>query len=322
MVSTIDNSPSVSGASTLSRQSSRVQNGVQVCQLTVPTKKGTCLLNGSALKTAVLLDNQSTTHVFAKKDYLQSIHQVDQQMNLSTNGGVLQLNQQGKTQNFGSVWYDSRAITNVLSFSVVREQVGPENIGYDPVEDIYWVHANNKRFEFRRSEEGLYYWIPDGACDGSKQHSFLELQEENQKLCTHRDYQQALKARKLLHAAGHPDPNDLIRLVNANQIANCPVTAQDFHTAKRVLGPDISSLKGKATRRKPTPSVTEQVEVPPDLYPDEKVALCLDIMSVNKIPFLSTISKKIHYRTCLRLKAGKKADSFSAGLDNVLRVHN
>ena len=321
VVSAIGNTPSVSGASTLSRQSARA--GVQVCQVTVPMKMGTCMLNGKALKTAVLLDNQSTTHVFAKKEYLHSIEQMDQQMDLSANGGVLKLNHMGQTQNFGSVWYDSRAIANVLSFSLVREQVGPQNIGYDPVEDKCWVEVNDQRFEFRRSEEGLYHhWLPDGAADGSRQHSFLELEEENRKLCTHREHQQALKARKLLHAAGHPHPDDLIRPINANQIANCPVTVQDFKTAKRILGPDISSLKGKATRRKPIPAVTEQVEVPTDLHPDETVALCMDVLFVNKTPFLSTISKKIHCQTCLALKAGKKADSFNAGLDNALRVHN
>ena len=89
------------------------------------------------------------------------------------------------------------------------------------------------------------------------------------------------------------------------------------------MGPDVSTLKGKTTRRKPVPVVQEIVELPEELTPTDDVELCIDIMKVNKIPFLVTVSKRLLYRTCKRIKPmGNKKDSFNAALDEVFRVYN
>ena len=76
-------------------------------------------------------------------------------------------------------------------------------------------------FEFKRSKEGLYYYLPKSSREDSK--SFLEVQEETKHLHTPREFKQALRARKLIHAAGHPNPADLVKMVQSNQIINCLV---------------------------------------------------------------------------------------------------
>ena len=109
----------------------------------------------------------------------------------------------------------------------------------------------------------------------------------------------------------------------SNQIVNCLVKPQDFKVAQRIVGPDVSTLKGKTTRRKPVPMVQEMVELPEELPPTDDLELCIDIMKVNKIPFLITVSKRLLYRTCKRIKPiGNKKDSFNAALDEVFRVYN
>ena len=114
-------------------------------------------------------------------------------------------------------------------------------------------------------------------------------------------------------------------LLVTQQIANCPITSKDLDVAEYVFGPDISTLKGKSTRRKTRfPKVEEIVSVPKELYEVQKeVELCMDFMYVNRIPFLVTISKRLMYRTCERVfKKGTKSESFNATLDNVLRIYN
>ena len=291
-------------------------NGATVCQLAYDAIN---LLNGEALKDAVLLDNQSTVHIFKNANYLKNIRLADHPLALSTNGGVLDITQLGDTNYFGTVWYDPRAITNVLSFHQLRKLVGPSKIGYDVAKDSYWVHMDNKQYDFQVSPEGLYYYLPKQK----NAVSFLELQDETRKLYTPREYKQAIKARKLLHAAGHPNPKDLVKMIQANQIAHCPVRKRDFDVAAHVLGPDISSLKGKSTRKKPIPVVQELVDLPKELDLYKDVELCVDIVYVNKIPFLTTISRKLQYRTCNHIKQqGTKSDSFLAALDDVLRIYN
>ena len=240
---------------------------------------------------------------------------------LATNSGMLVMDHTTETKHFGGTWFDSRAITNVLSYALVRKQVGPNNIGYDAKKDLFWVKVGKHHFEFKRSKEGLYYYLPKSSQEDSK--SFLEVQEETKRLYTPREFKQALKARKLIHTAGHPNPADLVKMVQSNQIINCLVKPRDFKVAQRIMGPDVSTLKGKTTRHKPVPMVQEMVELPEELTPTDDVELCIDIMKVNKISFLVTVSKRLLYRTCKQIKPiGNKKDSFNAALDEVFRVYN
>jgi hypothetical protein len=51
-----------------------------------------------------------------------------------------------------------------------------------------------------------------------------------------------------------------------NIIKNCPVTVEDVNIADQIFGPDMSSLKGKSTRRKPKPPVRQDlIEIPKEL---------------------------------------------------------
>jgi hypothetical protein len=53
-------------------------------------------------------------------------------------------------------------------------------------------------------------------------------------------------------ANGHnPSTKDFLRIVARNQLPNCPITRDDILAAEDIFGPDIGSLKGKTTRRKP-----------------------------------------------------------------------
>ena len=87
-----------------------------------------------------------------------------------------------ETMYFGGTWFDNRALTNVLSYALVRKQVGPSNIGYDAKMDLFWVKVGQHRLEFKQSKEGLYYYLPKSSREESK--SFLEVQEETKHLYT------------------------------------------------------------------------------------------------------------------------------------------
>ncbi len=48
-----------------------------------------------------------------------------------------------------------------------------------------------------------------------------------------------------------PSINDMKAIIRMNTIKNNPFTTEDIDIAKKIFGPDISSLKGKTTRHKP-----------------------------------------------------------------------
>ena len=53
-----------------------------------------------------------------------------------------------------------------------------------------------------------------------------------------------------------------------NAIANLPVKVADLDLAAKLFDPDVGTLKGKTTRKAPLPMVTDQIEMPPELYED------------------------------------------------------
>jgi hypothetical protein len=142
-------------------------------------------------------------------------------------------------------------------------------------------------------DSSYIYKLPDKSEPGTNiEAQFINTLEENKKFYTQHQFEQAKRARELFHSLGTPLINDMKALIRMNTIKNNPVTTEDVDIAKKIFGPDISSLKGKTTRRKPVPVIEDYIKIPRELIAAQhSVTLCLDSMKVNGIPFLTTISK-------------------------------
>ena len=89
-----------------------------------------------------------------------------------------------------------------------------------------------------------------------------------------------------------------VDLLKRNVIANCPVTPTDVEAAEHIFGPDIGSLKGKATRRNPPIVESPVAPIPTNILKQyRKVTLCVDIMYVNRVAMLVSISRNIKFGT-------------------------
>jgi hypothetical protein len=115
--------------------------------------------------------------------------------------------------------------------------------------------------------------------------------------------------------------NDLKAIIQMNLIKNNPVTSEYIEIAKKIFGPDIPSLKGKTTGRKPVPVVKDYIDIPKELVSAKcSIMLCIDIMKVNGVPFLTTILKNIHYHTAQYVK-GQMYDIYRTCLSQVFRIY-
>jgi hypothetical protein len=111
-----------------------------------------------------------------------------------------------------------------------------------------------------------------------------------------------------------------LELANKGRIINCDVTQQDILNAEHIFRPDNGSLKGK-TVRKASDQVQsgDLVPIPATIMAHYRnVVLCVDVVKVNKMPFLVTISRAIKFGTVVWLK-NAKADTI---LKQITDVHN
>ena len=204
------------------------------------------------------------------------------------------------------------------------------------------VHLPNRVIRFPRNERKIYAHkpapkaLPPSGCkppitrnpqdeddDPPTPTMFAQTVEENKLFYTPREVDRAKQAQDLLAALrGSPSVADLKAAVAMNAIANLPVTTKDINLAEKIFGKDIGTLKGKSTRTKPPPVVSDAIEIPPELCDARDTwELAMDIMFVNNVPYMTSITKALHYRTATPMPGVKDPQIFDA-IDRVFRLYN
>jgi hypothetical protein len=91
--------------------------------------------------------------------------------------------------------------------------------------------------------------------------------------------------------------------VKNNLVPNFPITSRNILAANDIFGPDIGSLKGKTTRAAPSKVRPGMADIPAEIISDYRDAtVCADVMFINKILFLVTISRSIKFGTAEMLR--------------------
>ena len=107
-------------------------------------------------------------------------------------------------------------------------------------------------------------------------------------------------AKQSLHTLAYPSVVDLKTIIKMNAIQDNPVTKSNIKLMEHLNGPDIPTAKGKTTRQCPHKLVSNVVSIPHELHDTQhNVCLYIDIMYINGMPFLTTISKNIKYCTAM-----------------------
>ena len=145
--------------------------------------------------------------------------------------------------------------------------------------------------------------------------------QENEEGYSQRQIQDAKKARDLYAKVGYPSARDFKTIISKNLILNCLVTKSDVVRADKIYGWDIHALKGKTTRTKPKPVVINYLVMPKNILENnKKITLSIEIMFVNKIPFVTTISRHIKFKTVEAIQKRTKLQ-LSESIKNVIAIY-
>ena len=271
----------------------------------------------------ILLDNQSTVDIFTNRRLLKNIRRAKKNMFIHCTAGVAKTNLVGDLPGYGTVWYHPNGIANILSLSRVKDKY---RVTFDSdINNQFIVHRHDGTQRiFQQSSRGLYFLdtsLTPQPINGTSDTVLVTTVADNASNFSNADYSQALLARKLQKIIGRPTTRSFIHFIENNLLPNCPVTRRDVLMAEQIFGPDVGSLKGKTVRRQPPRVKVTEVALPRTIKQHyQEVTIGCDIMFVNKIPFLMSISRHIRFGTAQHIKNHQGTTIFN-GLRAIHQVY-
>ena len=143
-----------------------------------------------------------------------------------TNGGLLEMNQQGHLDNYGNVQYYLRSIRNILSLRNVNKN---NSIIYNSRNVDKFIVINRRpgghNIIFTAKKYGLYY----NNMRNTQGVSMLINVEENRKYYTQRQYQRAKIAIELYQTVGNPSIKYYKRIIKTNTIQFSSHNGRHWH---------------------------------------------------------------------------------------------
>ena len=285
------------------------------------------------MKNMIMLDSGTTISLFCNEDLVTDVRESSELLNLTTNAGSKVINKEATVRGFGTVRFDENSIANIFGLQDLTDRY---RVTLDSAkENAFLVETKDGIIKFKADGQGLYLYQPSKKyikeVEDAKKESdseektgvnHLQTVRENRRGFNQREYERAVQARKLMHTVGAPTTSNLKSMLRQNVIMNCPVTTKDVDNAEKIFGKDVSSLKGKSMQPTPTTVIDDYVDIPREIMENNaNLELCMDIMFINELPFLTTIDRQIKFRSLVPMESRMSTESFKR-IDMVLRHYN
>jgi hypothetical protein len=206
-------------------------------------------------------------------------------------------------------------VANIMSLFVVKKHY---RVCYDSEQQdaLLVTKPTGRTIVFKPTSKGLY-----ALADQATRWVHVNTVAERQSDYTTREYRDAVLARKIQNIIMFPGMRAYTKIADSQLIANCPIGRGDIAAAERIFGPNLGALKGKTTKQTSVPVTSWISGVPPSILERyQNVILAVDIMFVNKIPFLITTSRGLHFGTVENLP-NRQVPTVVGGLTCVLQVY-
>jgi hypothetical protein len=206
-------------------------------------------------------------------------------------------------------------VANIMSFFIVKQYY---RVQYDSrKQDVLIVtKPDGSTMCFFPMAKGLY--ALDNHLSGWAHVSTVA---DRKSEYTKREYRDAVLARKIQNIIMFPGVQAYTKIADSKLLPNCPIGRHAIMAAERIFGPNLGALKGKTVKRASVPVAGRTNGVPPSLlerYQD--TVLAVDIMFVNKIPFLITVSRGLHAGTVEPI-ANRQVTTVGTALTRVIQLY-
>ena len=292
----------------------------------------------------VLLDSQSTCDVVVNGIFVTNIRKSKMTLVLRTQAGECRIDMVADLPGVGTVWYYPAGVANILSQHRMVVNSGWD-VEYSSklyrttlnVADLKFNCTTNEgvKVSFSSTPDGLHVMdCTEYFGVGRRGHVFgssiidnktnngvsmchnitgvpnvkdaIDTIKKSKENFSRKDQLRANRVRRFQHVAAHPSDDTIIYSAMTNNIKNSPITKRDVKMACDMLGKSRYGIQGKTVRGQPSQVIAESMPLPTtilDYYKD--VELSIDVMHVNKIPFLVSISEHVHYGTVSALDSMK-----------------
>ena len=255
----------------------------------------------------LVLDSGATVHLISNPDMMQNLHNKEKSTTIhcggkswrQTKAGELCDDLKGLPLPQGEVLLAKDGIANLLSLA---EMTKLYRICFDSaVENAFYVFKDDGSYiKFERRKNGLYMLDVD---DGSDPINLLTVQDQMEKF-SEIDVKKATLLRYIQECLCLPADVDLANGLDSGVIQECGVDRRHVKIANEIYGPNKHALEGKTVQK--TNSMVRDssyIEASPSILAHYKeVTLGVDVLFINKVPYLFTISRHIKFIQCLCIR--------------------
>jgi hypothetical protein len=265
------------------------------------------------------LDSTSSFHKVFTEEHLDNLRLAGATLCANCNAGTNFATKKGWYRNLFNLWLVHNGIANLLSLPQL--ETDGFTVSYHTGGNWIVTTPHDKEITFHQEEDGVCRGFPYINMQSKVAMAMIQTVRQSYKGFTKRKVQDAIAARKAQAMTGHPTDAQFLEMVRNKTIKNCPIKPKHITNACSIFGPSIAGVRGKTVCHKP-----EQVEVEPRRIPDDFhrlhrfVVITADVMFINGIAFLTTLSPKLRLGTVEQLPLCT-ATQLSNSLTKIVRLY-
>jgi hypothetical protein len=182
-------------------------------------------------------------------------------------------------------------IANLLSLPQLEEDI--LSFSYQTGGKWFVTTPHGEVIIFHHKTDGICRGFPDLDMHSTAAVATIQTIPQRYEGFTKRKVHDAIDLCKAQTMTGHPSDAQFNEMVKSKTIKNRPIKPKHIANAHAIFGSSITEVHGKTIHCKPERVEAEPWRIPDDLHQlHQFVVLTADVMFVNGIAFLTTLSQK------------------------------